>query len=207
VSPDIPSEALISSRANFLSASLKRFEEAFLFSSDGDEVLRQISTTANYFSFPTKSNRFGYRLGNVRLLLPTGITKGSANPKDLQIGQLTLDNIYDKIASIGLGQSRTELLDKFSYFDCTDCVENGKGVLTLAKPGCVNRMCPWDHFWLLLLYLIRPRKYDVHGGYFRSEFLSTLIYQLACLGLGETEKAYDNKNEKTTWGANANSIR
>jgi hypothetical protein len=35
-SPDIPAEALISNRANFLASSLRRFREANLFSSEGD---------------------------------------------------------------------------------------------------------------------------------------------------------------------------
>ena len=52
-SPDIPAEALLSNRANFLASSLRRFREAYLFSNEGDEVLRQISTTAN-FLFPPK---------------------------------------------------------------------------------------------------------------------------------------------------------
>jgi hypothetical protein len=189
VSPDIPAEALIASRANFLSASLKRFEEAFLFSNEGDEVLRQISTTANYFSFPTKSSKFGYRLGNIRLLTPPGITRG-VELKYLQIGQLTLEDIYKKIATVSSGHLRKDLPEKFSYFDCTESVENGRGVLTLAKPGRINKMCLCDHFWLLLLYLVRPRRFDVHGGYFRSDFLSKLIYRLACLGLTETEQSY-----------------
>jgi hypothetical protein len=68
VSPDIPAEALVSNRANFLASCLSRFREAYLFSSEGDEVLRQISTTANYFSFPTRSRNFGFRLGNVGVL-------------------------------------------------------------------------------------------------------------------------------------------
>ena len=63
-SPDISAEALLSNRANYLAASLRRFREAYLFSNEGDEVLRQISTTTNYFSFPTKTWRHGYRLGS-----------------------------------------------------------------------------------------------------------------------------------------------
>lgn len=103
VSPDIPAEALISSRANFLSASLMRFEDAFLFSNEGDEVLRQISTTANYFSFPTKSNSFGYRLGNVCLLgIPCGISK-CVDLNYLRIGNLTLAEIYDRMNKMGFG--------------------------------------------------------------------------------------------------------
>lgn len=65
VSPDIPAETIISGRANFLSSSLRRFEEAYLFSNEGDMALRLASTAANYFSFPAKTRAGGYRLGNV----------------------------------------------------------------------------------------------------------------------------------------------
>lgn len=65
VSPDIPAEAIISGRANFLSSSLRRFEEAYLFSNEGDMALRLASTAANYFSFPARTRAGGYRLGNV----------------------------------------------------------------------------------------------------------------------------------------------
>lgn len=65
VSPDIPAESIISGRANFLSSSLRRFEEAYLFSNEGDMALRLASTAANYFSFPAKTRAGGYRLGNV----------------------------------------------------------------------------------------------------------------------------------------------
>jgi len=47
---------------------LSRFDEAYLFSNEGDEVLRQISTLANYFVFPAKSKNHGFRLGNVEIL-------------------------------------------------------------------------------------------------------------------------------------------
>lgn len=68
ISPDIPAEALMMRRANFLASSLRRFEEAYLFSNEGDEVLRLISTLANYFSFPTTRRSHGFRLGNVEVL-------------------------------------------------------------------------------------------------------------------------------------------
>jgi pimeloyl-ACP methyl ester carboxylesterase len=199
VSPDIPAETLISNRANFLSASLLRFKEAFLFSNEGDEVLRQISTTANYFSFPTKSNKFGYRLGNVCLPeIPRGITEG-VDRTLLQIGGITLDEIYKKLNVNVSSQLRDDLPKRFSYFDCTDCVENaqggvenGKGMLTLAKPGLVKKMGPYDHFSLLLRY-IWNRNPDVHGGYFRSKFLSELIYRLACIGYQDTVQAYERE--------------
>src|SRR5262249_44875221 len=67
-SPAIPAETLLADRGNFLASALTRFHEAYLFSNEGDEVLRQISTLANYFTFPTKTNNHGYRLGNVEIL-------------------------------------------------------------------------------------------------------------------------------------------
>ncbi|HUB64357.1 MAG TPA: hypothetical protein VL996_07920, partial [Methylocella sp.] len=160
----------------------------FLFSNEGDEVLRQISTTANYFSFPTKSNTFGYRLGNLCLLgLPYGINVEDFNQSYLEIGNVTLSELYKRIEMTS-GQLREDLAKRFSYFDCTDCVEDGRAVLTLAKRG--HRLGPFDHFWLLLRYIYNPRKYDVHGGYFRSPFLSNLIYRLVCIGYKDTVKAY-----------------
>ncbi len=65
VSPDIPAETIISGRANFLKSSLRRFDESYLFSNEGDMALRLASTAANYFSFPTRTQDGGYRLGNV----------------------------------------------------------------------------------------------------------------------------------------------
>lgn len=67
VSPDIPAETIISGRANFLQSSLRRFEEAYLFSNEGDMALRLASTAANYFSYPSRTQDGGYRLGNVTL--------------------------------------------------------------------------------------------------------------------------------------------
>ena len=65
VAPDIPAETIISGRANFLQSSLRRFDEAYLFSNEGDMALRLASTAANYFSYPSRTQAGGYRLGNV----------------------------------------------------------------------------------------------------------------------------------------------
>jgi hypothetical protein len=192
VSPDIPAEALISNRANFLATSLRRFREAFLFSNEGDEVLRQISTMANYFSFPTRSRLFGYRLGNIGVLSNGyGISQGVAL-QHLRLGYRTLQQLYDKLSS---EQLRDDLPKRFSYFDCTDCVDEiepgvNKGVVTLARSGVANPMRPWDHLRLLISYAWK-RSPDVHGGYFRSDFVSCLLYRLVCLGYNDTEAAYD----------------
>ena len=117
-----------------------------------------------------------------------------------KLGMRTLGNLYNELNSMANKQLQEDLPKTFSYFDCTDCVENknggfenGKGVLTLARRGRPKKMKPYDHFMLLILYLILPRKYDVHGGYFRSKFLSKLIYRLACIGYKSTEEAYDGK--------------
>jgi Alpha/beta hydrolase of unknown function (DUF900) len=194
VSPDIPAEALIANRANFLQNSLRRFKEAYLFSNEGDEVLRQISTTANYFSFPTNSNKFGFRLGNISILgTPPGIST-DFSLKYLQLGENTLDDLYNELASIGKIQLQTKFPRFFSYFDCTDCIENGKGVLSLAT-NPKKRIGRFGHFWLLILYLYDPQKYNVHGGYFKSPFLSQLIYRLACIGYVKTEAAYGGRDK------------
>ncbi|MEO0408600.1 MAG: alpha/beta hydrolase, partial [Cyanobacteria bacterium P01_A01_bin.135] len=70
VSPDIPAEAIISSRANFLRSSLRRFKEAYLFTNEGDMALKLASTAANYASFPASTRERGYRLGNVTVRIP-----------------------------------------------------------------------------------------------------------------------------------------
>ncbi len=70
VAPDIPAETIISGRANFLSSSLRRFQETYLFSNEGDMALRMASTVANYASFPAKTREGGYRLGNVVVRSP-----------------------------------------------------------------------------------------------------------------------------------------
>lgn len=66
-SPDIPVLTIISSRANFLASSLRRFSESYLFCSEGDIALRIASTAANYIAFPSRTQARGYRLGNVAL--------------------------------------------------------------------------------------------------------------------------------------------
>ncbi|MGC8710875.1 MAG: alpha/beta hydrolase [Leptodesmis sp.] len=65
VAPDIPVETVIPRRANFLRASLRRCQEAYIFASEGDLAVRLASTAANYFSFPARTKFSGYRLGNL----------------------------------------------------------------------------------------------------------------------------------------------
>lgn len=190
ISPDIPAEALISHRANFLASSLRRFEEAYLFSNEGDEVLRQISRTANYFSFPTGDTAFGHRLGNIAVLSENYGIESVKTLGQLAIGNVTLDTLYNRLVSVGQKNLSDDYTKCFSYFDCTDCVdENGKAYLSRAEPGRGNKTFRFGHLSLLIHYLWN-RDPDVHGGYFKSPFLRELIHRMACLGRERTEEAY-----------------
>jgi hypothetical protein len=212
-SPDIPAETLLTNRSNFLASALSRFDEAYLFSSEGDEVLRQISTLANYFVFPTKNRRHGFRLGNVEILSSDfGLIDV---PEDhfldvLRIGNLTLQQLYDALENAKArrrGEARPEAMKAslpqvFSYFDCTDYVDrddNGgpaRGLLTFAK--CLKRRDPnarlrwYSHLHLLCAYVVR-QKPNVHGGYFEGLLSQQLIYRLACLGYQGTVSAYGSE--------------
>jgi hypothetical protein len=210
-SPDIPAESLLSNRGNFLASALARFDEAYLFSNEGDEVLRQISTLANYFVFPTKSRNYGFRLGNVEILsssfglIDVGDDKFLAT---LRIGNLTLQQIYDTLEDAKTSRhghtepARAQVLlpKRFTYFDCTDYVDlaNDGGaarpLLSFAK--WVKRIDPdaklrwYSHLHLLYAYLIHRQKPNVHGGYFEGLLSQQLIYRLACLGYEDTVTAY-----------------
>jgi len=148
-SPDIPAETLLSNRGNFLASALTRFHEAFLFSNEGDEVLRQISTLANYFTFPTMTNEHGFRLGNVEILSSDfGVIDPAAQGgflQTLRVGNLTLQELSTKLRKAETDRQspdersrdeekaqekagtqshhHTSLPEKFSYFDCTDYVD------------------------------------------------------------------------------------
>jgi hypothetical protein len=208
-SPDISAETLLSNRANYLASSLRRFREAYLFSNEGDEVLRQISTTANYFSFPTKSWKHGYRLGNVEILSKDyGVIElGKATLlQALRIGYYTLQELYEglrsarkEVAEVS-GSIQALLPEVFSYFDCTDYIDSTnvaaqpRGLLTFAlnkkKSGAKRRMSGWDHISLLWSYVFHQNP-NVHGGYFEGNLCRQIIYRLACLGFDDTVNAYD----------------
>jgi hypothetical protein len=207
-SPDIPAETLLSNRANFLASSLRRFREAYLFSNEGDEVLRQISTTANYFSFPTKSWKNGYRLGNVEILSTKyGVVDLAGEPLlgAVRIGYYTLQELYEKLrlarneSSVAPQSVQSLLPEVFSYFDCTDYVDGAdsssqpRGFLTFAlrkkQHDARIRMSWWDHVRLLWAYVVRQQP-NVHGGYFEGILCRQIIYRLACLGFKDTVDAY-----------------
>ena len=189
VSPDIPAEVLLSGRANALRSSLIRFQEAHLFSNEGDEVLLDISTTANFFSLPTKQRKFGFRLGNVGVLTDWGITAGVSLDK-LRVGSQTLSQLYGALDAF---QPRDSFAQQLTYFDCTDSIENGVGVVTDALPGESCDLSTMGHLRLLWLYVTQGRP-DVHSGYFAPGFVGQLIYRFACIGYRDSEQAYGDSN-------------
>ncbi|MBE9060150.1 DUF3054 domain-containing protein [cf. Phormidesmis sp. LEGE 11477] len=96
-SPDIPVLSIVSNRANNLASSLRRFEEAYLFSNEGDLVLRLASTIANYIFFPSAEQVHGHRLGSLALTNPdieNGKERGIVNLK-------TLEDCYDPTLHLG----------------------------------------------------------------------------------------------------------
>jgi hypothetical protein len=218
-SPDIPAETLVTNRSNFLASALTRFDEAYLFSNEGDEVLRQISTLANYFMFPTKSRNHGFRLGNVEILSREfGLLDIPQTEilKRLRIGHLTLQELYDALvrateqrqgmAPLAMPEPQVLLPERFTYFDCTDYTDEwtdpsgkeqpARPLLTFAKwykRNDEDARIPWhSHLRLLLTYLLTQRP-SVHGGYFEGLLSQQLIYRLACLGYADTITAYGGK--------------
>ena len=217
-SPDIPAETLLSNRGNFLASMLSHFEEAYLFSNEGDEVLRQISTLANYFTFPTKSQNYGFRLGNVEIL-SSGFGLIAPEPGEdflslLRVGNRTISELdvaleRTRVQQLGAAAASTHrrkppLPERFTYFDCTDYVDTDNagdpptGLLTFAKNDKRHnprgRMRWHSHLHLLFTYLV-SQKPNVHAGYFEGLFSQQLIYRLACLGFADTATAYGGEQE------------
>lgn len=126
-SPDIPVLAIVASRANFLASSLRRFSEAYLFSSEGDIALRIASTAANYIAFPSRTQARGYRLGNVALRNPVNaaVSYGVIN-----LAHLEQDFPQDLPLGSALAQARDKVMDSlFLTFKRLD----PRGVVTLAS--------------------------------------------------------------------------
>ena len=150
VAPDIPAESIMPRRANFLRSSLRRCEEAYVFTNEGDLALRLASTAANYFSFPAKERSSGYRLGNVTVKhfkdkndhLNYEIKQEKYGIINLNDGKLedpfkclevrASDHEHTSLEDLRKGKVQTEnipgaqgavIADVFTYFDCTDYVD------------------------------------------------------------------------------------
>ncbi|MEP0918293.1 alpha/beta hydrolase [Leptolyngbya sp. DQ-M1] len=193
VAPDISAEAIISGRGNPLKSSLRRFDEAYLFSNEGDMVLKIASTAANYFSFPTSTRDGGYRLGNVIVRSPGkfGLEKSGIVNLD-NSGQLIplcgiefLERLYlregmplsKRQEQIDLESDRF-IAELFTYFDCTNYQENGRGIVSQALGKSFLNFK--DYVALILSGA------DGHGGFLFAKdanFSRRLIYGLSSIGL------------------------
>ena len=167
-SPDIPVLSIISSRANGLASSLRRFEEAYLFSNEGDLALRLASTAANYISFPSARQNHGHRLGSVALtnaLAGKGIINLTSLRQNYPINRalgdvIAADNIdilkclyithssgkgdgYLSLRELfALEHSQTQrasLADLFTFFDCTDYKDFKRRTRSKDEVGLLTR--------------------------------------------------------------------
>jgi Alpha/beta hydrolase of unknown function (DUF900) len=209
VAPDIPAETLISGRGNVLRTSLRRFEEAYLFSNEGDMALQLASTTANYFSFPARTRDAGYRLGTVtvrrRAFAENIIPQEQYGMVNLRPdGGLITDqpflsylfgsgkkSLQERQAEVGLTRQRQSVAELFTYFDCTNYREtipdpktgkpSSKGIVSLATGKASLGF--WD--FCALIWAFSRGKLDPHGGYIftpEAKLSKYLIYGLGTLG-------------------------
>jgi Alpha/beta hydrolase of unknown function (DUF900) len=148
-SPDIPVLSVVSSRANGLASSLRRFDEAYLFSNEGDLALRLASTAANYISFPSRQHFHGHRLGSIAIRNDL-YSKGIVNlinlreqyPPEKTLYEAMKDDPCDILKCLFITRtssavdgyqclgdlfedehnlaSPASLADLFTFFDCTD---------------------------------------------------------------------------------------
>ena len=209
VAPDIPVETIKPRRANFLQASLKRFEESYIFSNEGDVVLRIASTAANYFSFPAKTNSSGYRLGNITVShdrnsedpIQYGIINNNLN-SPYELLEVRSSDKKEDIMPVNEGNENVDIeiceavTNKFTYFDCTDYVDakDGKKVTPVSLALKKKALNFWDYFRLVLADLFSPDT-NTHGGYFRGDFTKDLIYKLAFLGFDGLLDSYSSEND------------
>ena len=160
VSPDIPAEALLADRANFLASSLRRFREAYLFSNEGDEVLRAISTVGQLFHLPDPAAE--------------SMAIGSATPRSCPAVSAPTPpgpNLLD-ILRAGTGRSPSSpekttrrrkpaaVARAFTFFDCTDYMDgpaegNAHRGAQLQAQDPARRIPLWDHLKLLDLFTSR----------------------------------------------------
>lgn len=201
IAPDISAETIISGRGNPMRSSLRRFDEAYLFSNEGDMVLKIASTVANYFSFPASTRDGGYRLGNVIVRNPgrhriekAGIVNLDDRGNLLKLTGTEFLNCLFLREGVPLSMRQKEIglendrfiAELFTYFDCTDYKENGKGVVSqaLGKPF-LNFM---DYVALIRSGI------DGHGGFLfqkDADFSRRLIYGLSCIGFERLLRSLD----------------
>ena len=175
--PDIPVESISENVSNYLASSLRRCEEAYVFSNEADVVLRFASTAANFIGFPSKERFGGYRLGNVTINNFTKQAKkeyGIVNSnKDLE---LELSQVLELRASESeikpvIIDKENSVAEEFTYFDCTDYIDidkpeneenqpeidEVKSILSFAlRKRALSFALLNDYFWLALAQFLHP---------------------------------------------------
>jgi len=106
----------------------------------------------------------------------------------MRVGSRTLAQLY---AALDAAQSRDGFAQRLTYFDCTDSIEKGEGVVTNARPGEPCDLSMTGHLRLLWLYVTQGRP-DVHSGYFAPGFVGQLIYRFACIAMAIASKPTAN---------------
>jgi len=193
-SPDIPIWALISSRSNPLLASLRRFEEVFLFTNDADMVLRLASTVANSFVIPSNSRKGGYRLGNLVALQRAGVPTGGEAA--LGLDQVGLNGLGGGLSLKAPPFSATSLVGRLTLVDCTDYRDCEAGSDSSRVSRRLSALTARTQIGRLLNYLATTvlrfapipgiGGLDSHGGYFRGKFCLNLMHSLLLYGGSET---------------------
>lgn len=190
VSPDIPVNAIMSGRSNFLSSSLSRFQESFLFSNEGDMVLLLLSTVANYISFPSTTSQMGYKLGNLGVdnymdSIDQYKTSWFHHVDRQQDDTLIVGNVLGNLI-IGIehgnlikaGKNIPFVAQEFTYFDCTNYLRSELSLLNTSEQQVRNykKLRYQDYFSLVF------KLSGSHGGYFMFDDTKEAIYTIASKG-------------------------
>lgn len=194
VSPDIPVNAILSGRSNFLTSSLSRFKHSFLFSNEGDMVLLLLSTVANYISFPSTRSQMGYKLGNI----------GVDNDSNSAVSDFSKIEDEDSVNHVGnvlrslvigiehenlreIGNDNPFIAQEFTYFDCTNYLRSQLSIFN--SNGNIE---DYQQLNLLNYFFLIPKLGLTHGGYFKFPKTEEAIYMIACKGFEDFQKS-------TTW--------
>jgi hypothetical protein len=194
VSPDIPVNAILSGRSNFLKSSLSRFKHSFLFSNEGDMVLLLLSTVANYISFPSTRSQMGYKLGNIGVDNDSNSAvsdfskiedEDSINYVENVLGILVIGIEHENLRKIG--NDNPFIAQEFTYFDCTNYLRSQLSIFN--SNGNIK---DYQQLNLLNYFFLIPKLGLTHGGYFKFPKTEEAIYTIACKGLEDFQKS-------TTW--------
>ncbi|MDJ0661839.1 MAG: alpha/beta hydrolase [Crocosphaera sp.] len=200
-SPDISIQAIFPGKSNVLETAIDKCQEAYLFSNQGDMILRVFSMITNYFIFPAQSAERGFRLGNIIVCdrekndndYTTLNQKQNMDTttflKNLQIVYRGKPTSLFKLLNNPQKLPKSIVTMQVSYFDCTDCRDNIRDTNDdwskelkpiLSKAENHQIICVMQCLELLKQWVVG--NIDIHGGYFNGKFCQTMIYGLACLG-------------------------